>query len=144
MTEQSFNAPMTAGASSPTSRLADDDRRIRGALAECRLRTTSRGEGEDDTKARMEIYARDLRQYATPRVLAVLGDWPRRNKFFPTWAELVDELTRPLPGKAAPEHRQIAHDSRRTDPETARKFSRLTQAIANREDLAELKAKGEI
>lgn len=66
--------------------------RILAWLSELYLKTVRAASSDDDFKARLEIYARELARFPADVVCDVLQRW--RGNFFPTWAELADALER--------------------------------------------------
>jgi hypothetical protein len=68
------------------------DKEIAGELLKLRSLTKTRNEGKNDIEIMMESYAEKFREYPRDVVLEVLRMAPGRYKFFPSWAELKEEL----------------------------------------------------
>lgn len=62
---------------------------MRHALGEVRIKCGAKDMTDDDVKAQVVVYARDLvSQYAVPDILTVLRRWPDEHLWWPKWAEL--------------------------------------------------------
>ena len=75
-----------------SSMIPATDKEIAGELLKLRSLTKSRNEGKNDIRIMMESYAEKFREYPRDVVLEVLRMAPGRYKFFPSWAELKEEL----------------------------------------------------
>ena len=86
-------------------------------LARCRSLTASRNAGNDDLTLALSAWVAELERYPGDIVVAELRDWPRAHKFWPTLAEMVEELDR----VARPRHLLLAalhRGYRAPEPET--------------------------
>jgi|GEM_PF-2017325 len=75
-----------------SSLIPASDKEIAGELLKLRSLTKTRNEGKNDIRIMMESYAEKFREYPRDVALEVLGMAPGRYKFFPSWAELEEEL----------------------------------------------------
>ena len=75
-----------------SSLIPASDKEIAGELLKLRSLTKTRNEGKNDIRIMMESYAEKFREYPRDVVLEVLRMAPGRYKFFPSWAELKEEL----------------------------------------------------
>ena len=75
-----------------SSMIPATDKEIAGELLKLRSLTKSRNEGKNHIRIMMESYAEKFREYPRDVVLEVLRMAPGRYKFFPSWAELKEEL----------------------------------------------------
>ena len=75
-----------------SSMIPATDKEIAGELLKLRSLTKTRNEGKNDIRIMMESYAEKFREYPRDVVLEVLRMAPGRYKFFPSWAELKEEL----------------------------------------------------
>lgn len=66
--------------------------KLLSALSELYLKTAKAGAGDEDFRARMQIYARDLADYPADVTLETIRHW--RSTFFPTFAEIADAIER--------------------------------------------------
>lgn len=61
-------------------------------LIEVRTLTRSRASGNEDVKLILNVYRDRLRAFPADIAAAVLQTWPTRSEFWPTWAELQQQL----------------------------------------------------
>ena len=63
-------------------------------LTICAVKTVSARDDDMASDLNMKVFADDLGQYPGDIVHHVLKEWPERNKWFPSWSELRDEIDR--------------------------------------------------
>ena len=74
---------------------------VKAELARLRVSTKSRNERDTDLALGMQAYADILADYPPDIVRSVCRAWPRREKFFPAVAELVERLDRAMKSRAS-------------------------------------------
>jgi hypothetical protein len=61
-------------------------------LTRLKLKTMARNITTEELSLQLAVYTDDLAQYPADIVVKVLRDWPKQNKWWPTWHELVNEM----------------------------------------------------
>jgi hypothetical protein len=61
-------------------------------LTRLRMLTASRDQSTNDLEFLFAIYADELKQFPCDAIKTVLREWPRRNRFWPTVAEIIQLL----------------------------------------------------
>jgi len=74
--------------------LAPDLKTIFTELARLRMLTKARMESDASTEAMASVYAEEMNEYPPDVVRAACRGWSRREKWWPSWAELKSELDR--------------------------------------------------
>lgn len=66
-------------------------------LARLRQLTIARNSSQEDLRLVAAIYAEELSMFPADATIATLRAWPRKNKFWPTLAELLPEIRNACP-----------------------------------------------
>ena len=75
-----------------SSLIPASDKELAKGLTKLSVLTKSRNQGVGDLEVKIETYLEKLKEYPRDVVLEVLRMAPGRYKFFPSWAELMEEL----------------------------------------------------
>lgn len=71
-----------------------DSKTIASELTRMRVLTKARELSNDDASATVAAYAEELSRYPADIVRAACRGWSKREPWWPSWAELKEELTR--------------------------------------------------
>lgn len=87
--------PQSSGPQRTSSPGFSKPTRIMNALVKLRMLTTSRSSAEPDVELQLTAYAERLAAWPIEAVERVLGDWPGRSQWWPSWLELQEQLPEP-------------------------------------------------
>ena len=119
---RALTVPQSSAPHGTFSRSLSGDKplRIMHAMVRLRMETRTRDAEQPDVELQLASYAERLQAWPISDIERVLGDWPRRHQFWPTWAELEAELPelrpiRPALTYSAPEHAPMRASSEAED-----------------------------